>query len=268
MTPEILAADRDWPYSKAKTAVLLAAAAVIREDGPRSATLKNIANRAGITEPAIFRHFDGVDGLFAGLFHAYERVYQRFDEVYVSDEVGLPRFRTAILSIVDYLAAAKDFAYILIHARQVFRGYPDLRRRITDYMLNDQENALACITQGIAKGEIRGDVDPLSIANTVMGMVYMTVIMWIETGFTFDLREVCHHRWEDMERLMAHNPSLGKASRKLLRQHENALTRHAAKVLAHAAPGVGTKGHARASVKATGKKSVATVAKTVGKASE
>jgi TetR/AcrR family fatty acid metabolism transcriptional regulator len=203
MTPEIIAADPAWPYTKAKTAVLAAAAAVIREEGPRAATLKNISNRAGITEPAIFRHFEGVDGLFGGLFHAYERVYQRFAEVYKVEERGIKRLRSATTSIVEYLDAAKDFAYILIHAEQVFRGYPDLRRRITEYKQKDQENALSCIVEGVERGEIRGDVDPLSLASISVGVIYLTVVTWLDSGFAFDLKEVCGHRWVDFERLLS-----------------------------------------------------------------
>ena len=89
MIPEIFSTDSAWPYSKAKTAVLAAASAVIREEGPRAATLKNIATRAGITEPAIFRHFEGVDGLFGGLFSAYERVYERSAEAFAVRRQGL-----------------------------------------------------------------------------------------------------------------------------------------------------------------------------------
>jgi TetR/AcrR family fatty acid metabolism transcriptional regulator len=212
MTPEILAADIGWPYSKAKTAVLAAAAAVIREGGPRSATLKNIANRAGITEPAIFRHFDGVDGLFHGLFQACERVYDLFAAAFDNGEKGFPRLRTAMTKIIDYMAAAQDLTYVLIHMRQVFRGYPELRTKISELSRRDQEKALACIVAGIEAGEIRGDIDPLTLATIIIATVEMTAILWIESDFAFDLREVCEHRWEDLGRLMAHNPALGKPS--------------------------------------------------------
>jgi len=213
MTPAIIAADPGWPYSKAKTAVLSAAAAVIREEGPRAATLKNIANRAGITEPAIFRHFDGVDGLFNGLFHAFERTYQRFDELYAIDARGADRLRAAALAIVDYLAASKDFAYILIHAHQVFRGYPDFRKRIADYAKRDLQNALACIAEGVKSGEIRGDVDPASIAAASSGVIYTAVNVWIDSGFSFDLRKVCDKRWDDFEKMILAKPLRAKSGK-------------------------------------------------------
>lgn len=203
MTAEIISRDPEWPYSKAKTAVLTAAASVICESGPRAATLKNIAGRAGITEPAIFRHFEGVDGLFDGLFHAYERVYSRFDEAYHGDERGLLRLRTAVLTIIDYFAASREFAYILLHAQGVFRGYPELKRKISEYSARDRANVMECIVEGIARGEIRSDADPQSMAVSILGAVTITVMVWIESSFSFDLRELADRRWDDIELLIS-----------------------------------------------------------------
>jgi AcrR family transcriptional regulator len=215
MTAEIISRDPEWPYSKAKTAVLTAAASVICESGPRAATLKNIAGRAGITEPAIFRHFEGVDGLFEGLFHAYERVYRRFDDAYRGEEKGLLRLRSAMLSIVDYFAASREFAYILLHAQGVFRGYPDLKRKIIEYAAKDRANAIECIAEGIKLGEIRGDADPQTMAMSVIGSVSMTVQVWIESSFAFDLREVAERRWDDIETLIAKPGSRRPVRRKV-----------------------------------------------------
>jgi AcrR family transcriptional regulator len=207
MTPDIILSDTDWPYTKAKTAVLSAAAAVIREEGPRAATLKNIASRAGITEPAIFRHFDGVDGLFEGLFHVFERIYKRFDDAYRAEGKGLPRLRFAVRSIVDCLAASHDFAYIVMHARQVFREYPELREKISELNAKDRKNAMSCIEEGVKSGEIRSDVDAATIAISLVGGIYTIASMWIESAYAFDLRQICADRWDDVERLIAAKPS-------------------------------------------------------------
>jgi Transcriptional regulator len=207
MTPEIFSTDPEWPYSKAKTAVLSAASAVIREEGPRAATLKNIATKAGITEPAIFRHFEGVDGLFDGLFSAYERVYHRCSEAYASDSKGLERLRAAAFAMVDYIASSHDFAYIMVYARHVFRGYPDLRAKVSANDAQDQENVLSCIAEGIKLGEIRSDIDPVSAAVSLIGGIYITAVLWIESGFGFDLREIYKDRWDDFERMVAVKPA-------------------------------------------------------------
>lgn len=200
---EIILTDPEWPYTRAKTAVLTAAAFVIREEGPRAATLKNIASRAGITEPAIFRHFDGVDGLFEGLFSVYERIRSRFDEAFRSEGKGLAKLRAAVASIVDNYAASGDFAYLVLNARQVFREYPELKDKIAERDVAEHKSVLACIEEGIKAGEIRGDVDPSSIAVALTGGINSIVALWIESGFAFDLKQICSERWEDVERLAA-----------------------------------------------------------------
>ena len=201
MTPELLAADPEWPYSKAKTAVLAAAAGVIRERGPRSATLKNIANRVGITEPAIFRHFEGVDGLFAGLFHTVERVYMRIGRGYDDSLAGWERLKSATISMVDILSDGKDLAYVIIYARQIFGGYPDLRERLNELDAADQEHFLSCIVDAIEKKEMRSDLSPETISTTIFGMIYMTTAVWITSGFAFDLKAVVRSRMDEMEKV-------------------------------------------------------------------
>jgi AcrR family transcriptional regulator len=207
MTPDIFTSDPTWPYSRAKTAVLSAASAVIREDGPRSATLKNIASRAGITEPAIFRHFDGVDGLFEGLFSVYERVYESSVAAYSAEGQGLVKLRAAAFALVDNIAASRDFAYILVYARHVFRGYPELKAKVAENDSRDQSRILACVSEGIKSGELRSDTDPVSAAISLIGSVYITSVMWIESGFSFDLHDVFADRWDDFERSFAAKPA-------------------------------------------------------------
>jgi TetR/AcrR family fatty acid metabolism transcriptional regulator len=207
MTPEIFTSDPSWPYSKAKTAVLSAASAVIREEGPRAATLKNIATRAGITEPAIFRHFDGVDGLFGGLFSVYERIYERSSSAFEAEGHGLAKLREASSALVDNIAASRDFAYVLVHARHVFRGYADLKAKISENDAKDQGLVLSCINEGIKAGELRSDIDPVSAAAALIGGIYLSAVMWIESGFAFDIREVNADRWDDFARMVSAKPA-------------------------------------------------------------
>jgi len=249
MTPEIIDSDSGWPYTKAKTAVLTAAASVISEEGTRAATLKNIATRAGITEPAIFRHFEGVDGLFNGLFSAFERMYSRFEAAYGSGQQGLPRLREAMSGMAMAVAASRDFAYILLHAEQVFRGYPDLRKKVVELKKKDERLALECIEEGISSGDIRSDVEPASIAASAIGTFYLVCLAWIESGYAFDLCEESAARWDDIERLISAKPLPRSAERPararsaalrvdlpVSRESVKAVKRPAAKASSKAAP--------------------------------
>jgi TetR/AcrR family acrAB operon transcriptional repressor len=204
MTPEIILTDQEWPYTKAKTAVLSAAAAVIRQDGARAATLKNIAAKAGITEPAIFRHFDGVDGLFEGLFSVVERICSCYDDAYRNAEgKGMARLRSALTAVVECLAASGDFAYLVLHAREVFREYSALKDKAAESDIRHYKSALACVEEGVKSGDIRSDINPALIVAALTGSLSAIVSQWLESGFAFDLRQIWQERWDDIERLAA-----------------------------------------------------------------
>ena len=207
MIPEIFTTDPSWPFTKAKTAVIAAASAVLNEEGPRAATLKNIAARAGITEPAIFRHFEGVDGLFDGLFSVYERISESSASAFAANGKGIAKLRDASATLVGILAASHDFAYTILNARHIFRGYPEFKAKIAANDAKDQARYLACINEGIKAGEIRSDIDPVSAAASLIGSIHSTATIWIESGFRFDLCDAFGDRWDDFERMVSAKPS-------------------------------------------------------------
>jgi AcrR family transcriptional regulator len=82
---------------------LLAALEVVREEGLRELTTRSIARRSGLTQPAIYRHFSGVDELIRetlGLIRA--RIYERLGKVGEEED---PRRR-----LVATLGVFRDFA--------------------------------------------------------------------------------------------------------------------------------------------------------------
>lgn len=190
---QLLAAD-DWPYSKAKTAVLVAAASVIREMGPRSATLKNIAHRAGITEPAIFRHFDGVDGLFAGLFSILERFYAKVEEIYNATPPGMAGYLDSTVAILRLLSSNKDFAYLIFHAFQVFSGYEDLKAKTKELRKHDQRFGMAGLSQALERGELKPSLALETVGLGFMGIIHMSTLTWLYSEVSYDLAEVCGAR--------------------------------------------------------------------------
>jgi len=188
----------DWPYSRAKTAVIRAAASVIRESGPRAATLKNIAQKAGITEPAIFRHFDGVDGLFEGLFFAFESYVARINATFDRPQKGLDRVLGAARASLELYGQNKDFAYLVLHAEHIFRGYDGMRKRLAELRTTDQAGALAAFEEAAQLGQLRNEMLPRLAALSVMATLVYSVQGWIESEVDMDIVGFAFGRINDL----------------------------------------------------------------------
>lgn len=194
----------DWPYSKAKTTLLRASALVMREDGPRSATLKNIAGKAGVTEPAIFRHFDGVEGVFMSLFNVVELYFGYFNGLYASDElVGLDRLEAAYMSILGLLKENEDFSYILVQPDPIFRQYPKLRQRLTELRLRDRASVIDCVKEAKSKKQLLPTTDVETFAVSLVGSTMILLQTWINDVNAFDLLKEGKKLWNNLKTMAA-----------------------------------------------------------------
>ena len=171
----------DWPYSKAKSSLLRSAAIVIREKGPRSATLKNVAGKAGVTEPAIFRHFDGVDGVFQSMFAISELFYDKFVTFFDDREaVGLDRLDAATGKIFASLRDNADFAYLIAKPDPVFRQYEKLRGKISEMNAKLRAAVVDCLKEAKSAGQLVATAEIEPLATATIGALFQVMYAWLE----------------------------------------------------------------------------------------
>lgn len=180
----------EWQYSKAKSALLRSAAVVIRERGPRAATLKNMAGKAGVTEPAIFRHFDGVDGVFHSLYTVTELFYTFFTECFKNDELrGFDRLDAGLEKILLALKDNADFAYIIAKPDPVFRQYPKLQEKVSALDASFKKTIVDCLKEAKSSGELVPAADVESLATITLGTFFQILYSWMESVDKIDPRK-------------------------------------------------------------------------------
>ncbi|MBU0954851.1 MAG: TetR/AcrR family transcriptional regulator [Spirochaetes bacterium] len=188
MTHETTIFGDDWSFSKAKSMLLQAAAEVMCEQGPRAATLKNIAGHAGVTEPAIFRHFDGVDGVFQSLFAVYEMYFGLFQTYYKSSEYnGLDRLENAILLMLQAMKADSKYAYLLSQPDAIFRQYPKLKKRMEEMRAKEKAAISDVLKEAKTKGQLLASVDVDAATIMVRGGILSILVNWNDNVAGMDL---------------------------------------------------------------------------------
>lgn len=192
-----------WPYTKAKTALIRAAALVMSEHGPRAATLKNVATRAGVTEPAIFRHFPGVDGIFAALCDTLDLFHDRFDELLGEKTGGLARFEHGLRHSIATLAANPEYAYLVVHAESVFREYPELMRRVSVRRRRFMETVEAAFEEARSLGELKEGLEAAHAAHLACGSFTFAALRWLEHPALGDPLASADAVWASLRKLLS-----------------------------------------------------------------
>jgi len=135
-----------------------------------SVTTAEIAQRAGVTEGLIYKYFNSKKDL---LYQVLDDLFARFNEAVLERIAGtssaIQQLDIIIASSIEYYTANRVFARILLlevrnsqdyFASEAYERVKTYARRIRDI-----------IDQGIAKGEIKSDIDPQIFRNIILGAI-------------------------------------------------------------------------------------------------
>lgn len=136
--------------------------------GVDGTSIRDIARRAGLTNPALYRHFSSKEQLAASLFeHCYADLVQRLEQAMTTPGDFPARLRAvtgAFLAMVDAEPHAMTFV-----AEQLTRFWPglspDLKRRSVAGMLR------RLIREGVDQGLAPADISPEALLAAVLGLV-------------------------------------------------------------------------------------------------
>lgn len=156
--------------------IVRAATSLFAEKGIDGASMRDVADRAGVREAAIYRHFAGKEELAREIFLSWYGWYTGKLHGIV-DGPGAASERLREIVAHEFAAAAghsEAFVYFCDNELRFVRELPaelmSIRRILTSF-----------ITAGQARGEIRTG-DPKLLADMLSGALCAVALGWLRTG--------------------------------------------------------------------------------------
>jgi len=148
--------------------ILAAAAEVIAERGVAGTRIADVAERCGVSPPALLYWFDSKEHLLAEALTAdddrfYEELEERLDEAATPGERMVALIETATES-------ADDFALWMELWTWALRD-PDLRAAREGFDRRWRATIEAVVADGVAAGEFGADVDPAQAALAIAALI-------------------------------------------------------------------------------------------------
>ena len=175
-------ARRGRPRSPdADEAILGATLAVAGEVGFRGMSMDVVAERAGVSKTTIYRRWSSKEAL---VLEALRRAINPLDDVDLgSVRADLSTYLTALGERMTGGAISE----ILPHLIDVAVHDPQLRCQLDDYVSHRRVPLVAILERGVARGEVRSDIDPAIVVDVLLGpYVYRKLL----TGAPLDERFV------------------------------------------------------------------------------
>ena len=151
---------------------------LISKQGIQGLTIKNLSKKIGITEPAIYRHFDNkICILLAILDYFKEKSEAMFSQQANSNDNSLQRIERIFQG--HFMAFEKMPSLVsVIFSEEIFRNEPTLQQKIVDIMDRNSGVIKAIVAEGQAKGEIKSEVESKYLTLIIIGALRMMVKRW------------------------------------------------------------------------------------------
>jgi len=182
--------------------IIETALGLINEKGIQGLTIKNLSKRLGITEPAIYRHFENKIQILIALLDLLKK------NTSVIFEAELNSDETAVLKVARLFEKHfKSFAEMpslasVVFSEEMFRNEEKLTDKISEVIEANNKTLLTILKQGQQNNEIRSDIEAEHLVRSdieaehlvifIMGALRLFVKKWQFAKFTFDLQKEGH----------------------------------------------------------------------------
>ncbi len=178
---------------------------LIAEKGIQGMTMKNLSKRLGITEPAIYRHYENkIDILLRLLEYFTATTSGIFQKQFNSELKAIERIKIIFQKHFEVFVKTPALVAV-IFSEEIFRNEQVLSDRVKQIMERNAAAIAHIIEEGKQKGEISSAISTQQLTTIFMGSLRLLVKKWQMNGFNFDLLTEGEELFQTLNQLINSN---------------------------------------------------------------
>ncbi len=174
-------------YSKRQFEILNKSIELISERGIQNLTIKNLSHKIGISEPAIYRHFENKFEILKAILTLFKTAIEsNFNLINDFEISAIDKIEKIFDDHIIKFSSNHHYAAV-IFSEDLFKNEHRLSDLIENIMMLNIENTKKIIIDGQKNGEIRDDIKPKELSTIILGSLRLLVKEWAQNGFKSDL---------------------------------------------------------------------------------
>lgn len=176
-------------YSERQMQIISKAIELIAEKSIQELTIKNLANKLGVTDGAIYRHFESKTDILLGILRIFQaRARVCMEAACTSDLPALEKIENLFQNNFRYFTEFPPVTAV-IFSESIFQNDSLLAQEVHQ-LLNMLEKALSCaVEEGQRNGEICTMIPKKELIRIIIGSMRYTVTKWRMSNYGFDLMQ-------------------------------------------------------------------------------
>ena len=176
-------------YLKRKERLLISAIRLLDESGLAGVTTRELARREGISEPAVYRHFDGKVEVLHAILNRFSAFDAGLENTVVENEMApLHAIRYIVGTYAGYYAGYPEIADVMF-SMDIWKYDGTLDARMKEIFGNRRYLMRKLVNNAISRGELPESVDAEAMTGLLSGLVGSATQQWKMQGMPYDLRQ-------------------------------------------------------------------------------
>jgi len=175
-------------YTERQNQIIQESIQLIADKGIQGLTIKNISKAIGISEPAIYRHFENKNEIILAIISTMKDSTN--NELFQIDENNptIDKIKKMIQGHTHRFINNPSLTAI-IFSEEIFNNNSILTKPIRMMMRRNQNKMISMIEKGQAAGDVRVDINAEQVSLMVIGSFRFLVSKWHIMNFDFDLNK-------------------------------------------------------------------------------
>ena len=189
-------------FSERQQQIIETAIKLIADKGIQNLTTKNLSKEIGISEPALYRHFDNKSDILKGVIEYFRINMQPAMKKLNRSVNSLNKIESFILEHLKIISKNPNFAKV-IFSEANFQNEEILIIKMNNMMKQSHITLETVVQNGQSKKEIRSDISSLSITRMIIGSMRLLVTQWSISGMIFNLENEGKQLCDDIKKIIA-----------------------------------------------------------------
>lgn len=176
---------------------------IIANQGIKGLTISAIAEKVGVSEANLYRHFKNKREILA---HAVEGIgeglLQNLSNVKNTKMTNTVKQLKRLFKLhLEYIEANEGIPH-LVFSEELHKGYPNLRKKLLNTINTYAQEIELLIKKGQEEGNIHKGIDTNAFAFIMIGMVQISTMKWSLNDFSSSLVLDGMRLWNSFEKCM------------------------------------------------------------------
>ena len=176
-------------FTKRQKDIIDVSIKIIAKKGIQHLTIKNISKSLGISEPAIYRHFESkLDILLAILLNFKIKMQNSIDHIQALGKSPVEQIEVMFFSHFKEFVNNPALAAV-IFSEEIFQNDKRLAREVKSIMKLSHDFITSLIQEGQQSHMIRNDIPQEQLSLIILGALRLIVTRWQLSNTAFDLEK-------------------------------------------------------------------------------